>query len=648
MFIGAALLCMVLAASFAWASSAKTVWLHADGKYPLDGKLRMLRDPAGTLAADEIVAHDHAGGFLPLADNLSVGFTSDVIWLAFTLSKNAGSSSKWWLEIMPPLVEHVDLYGAAADGTSHIALLKRGGIAMPASARDIAYHNTAFLITVADDKPHSYYLRLQTNTTLALRATVWSPNAFTTSASSEMSFFGIYYGIWLMILMFSITQCWLNRQRVRCWWTLYALCDGLFIFSLSGFSAQYLAPDHPDIAQRLPGLSLGMTIMAFSFFSVELYAVRSFSLLVTWGLRAIGATGVLCAGLLVLFGTHSLTLRCLQLNGLAITIISLLLAIRALRKRQSGSAWYFTGSVIMTASTLFVLARNFGMIAPGRIIDYLLQANILTHVILLYVGMEQTIVSSKRDRTKAQKLVLRARTTLQSANEQKQSVALVSHEFHNTLGMIDVAVGNLRRVNHDAPPEVMERYHKIEQASHHLQNLVDNFLTEERISFGLRKAKIDFPALVFEIVHLAQTRTNTHQIVLDAPTLLADLCADQEFLKVALLNVLLNAIKYSPQGGDIVMSIRNNNETLQIAICDQGIGIAPDKLPHVFDKYYRIHHTGSRGVGLGLHLVKSIIELHDGQVTVQSTEGVGTTVMIRLPVLCHSSELEVPPGQWNK
>lgn len=631
--IFASLLCILSVTVFAFASSTETVWLHTNDKYPLKGKFRIHRDPTGNLSVSDVAALDRNGEFRPIAENLNVGFTSDVIWLAFSVRNHTKTSTDWWLEITSPLLEHIDLYTISADSPLYATVPEHSERTMSVSALKIGYHATVYPISIADDKPCFYYLRIQSNTAIYLRATIWQPSAFTKTIIPEMHFVGVYYVLWLTIALLSLAQWWLSKQRVHGWWALYALCDGFFIFSLSGVPAQYLAPNHPEVASIIPGLSLCMTIMAFCSVCVELYDIRSFSLLAMRCVRTIALASMLCGGMLILRGTTSVTLVCVQLTGLAVTVLSLLLAIRSVRKHQYYAVWYLSSSAILAISILIVVARNFGMIAPYQIVDYLLHINILSHIILLNIGMVRAVRTNKRSRVRAKKRAERIQSTMQSLNEQKKYVALLSHEFHNMLGVINGALYNLQRVNHDAPTEVLTRYKKIEKTSQHLQNLVDNFLTNERISFGLRRSKFDFPSIVFETILLAQARTNTHHILLDAPTLPADLCGDQEFLKVALLNVLLNAIKYSPRGGDIVVSIRHN-DALQITIRDQGIGIAPDELSHIFDKYYRVLRTGSPGVGLGLHLVKSIIELHGGQVTAESTEGVGTSVLIQLPLQC--------------
>jgi signal transduction histidine kinase len=113
-----------------------------------------------------------------------------------------------------------------------------------------------------------------------------------------------------------------------------------------------------------------------------------------------------------------------------------------------------------------------------------------------------------------------------------------------------------------------------------------------------------------------------------------------------LLNLLTNAVKYSPDGGDVVVTVRQEHvgtgdmagdlagETAMLAVQDGGIGIPATDLPHIFERFYRASNVGgrSRGTGLGLSAVQQIVEQHGGTITAESEPGVGTTITVRLPL----------------
>jgi signal transduction histidine kinase len=116
--------------------------------------------------------------------------------------------------------------------------------------------------------------------------------------------------------------------------------------------------------------------------------------------------------------------------------------------------------------------------------------------------------------------------------------------------------------------------------------------------------------------------------------------ADPRSMEEVLTNLVSNAINYSPDGGTVTVSALSHGEYLEVRVTDTGIGIAQEEIPRIFDKFYRVKHPETRkvvGSGLGLSIVKGIIEAHRGSVEVESEPGVGTTFRVLLPTISPSS-----------
>jgi signal transduction histidine kinase len=127
-----------------------------------------------------------------------------------------------------------------------------------------------------------------------------------------------------------------------------------------------------------------------------------------------------------------------------------------------------------------------------------------------------------------------------------------------------------------------------------------------------------------------RARSRDLQINLRCPPDIGVIEADERRLKQALFNLISNGIKFTPPGGAITIAAERREDTLLLSVADTGIGIAPAEQDRVFEKFER----GVRrpGAGLGLSLVKSLIELHGGSVTIESASGCGTRITCRLPV----------------
>jgi signal transduction histidine kinase len=123
--------------------------------------------------------------------------------------------------------------------------------------------------------------------------------------------------------------------------------------------------------------------------------------------------------------------------------------------------------------------------------------------------------------------------------------------------------------------------------------------------------------------------------------------ADDSRLRQVARNLIGNAIKYTPPGGQVAVTAEARGNTVQVTVQDTGIGIPPADLPHIFDRFYRVQTDATRdieGNGLGLAIVKAIVEQHAGQIAVESTVGQGSRFSFSLPLLVSPSVVEAAQG----
>ncbi|MBF6591992.1 MAG: CHASE3 domain-containing protein [Ktedonobacterales bacterium] len=171
-----------------------------------------------------------------------------------------------------------------------------------------------------------------------------------------------------------------------------------------------------------------------------------------------------------------------------------------------------------------------------------------------------------------------------------------------------------------------------------LQALIDAMLDVSRIANGqlsIQRERLDLTALVQSVVRETATSSERHTIVYEGPDEPLIVEGDRLRLEEVLLNLVQNAIKYSPNGGTVTARLRAGDRDAYIAVSDQGIGIRAADVPHLFDRFYRGTNTqGSRisGMGIGLSVAREVAALHGGEVTVASVEGQGSTFTLRLPL----------------
>ncbi len=137
-------------------------------------------------------------------------------------------------------------------------------------------------------------------------------------------------------------------------------------------------------------------------------------------------------------------------------------------------------------------------------------------------------------------------------------------------------------------------------------------------------------------------------VTTEMPPVPVRLPVDRHRVREMLLNLVTNAIKYTPHGGTVALSLAEETDSVVFTVRDSGIGIAPGDLPHIFERFWRADparsRTGDRpGTGLGLAITKWIAEAHGGSITVQSRPGRGTIFVVRLPK-GESGYQKIPPG----
>jgi two-component system, OmpR family, sensor kinase len=227
-------------------------------------------------------------------------------------------------------------------------------------------------------------------------------------------------------------------------------------------------------------------------------------------------------------------------------------------------------------------------------------------------------------------------------NLQRNFVSMVSHEFRTPLTIIDGHAQRLIALREKIGPEdIQERADKIRRKVLRLTQVMENLLIASQMfdsdtSLHFHPAPISLNQLLLEVCHLHREISPDATIFQDFSLRDAMVLSDFNLLYQVFSNLLSNAIKYSTQKPTLTVSTRNDfaHKQVIVSITDQGIGIPGSDLPHIFDRYYRGGNVGgTNGTGIGLFLVKMVIDLHQGQIEVKSEVGSGTEFLISLPTL---------------
>lgn len=245
------------------------------------------------------------------------------------------------------------------------------------------------------------------------------------------------------------------------------------------------------------------------------------------------------------------------------------------------------------------------------------------------------------DTVKVEQALMEKNAALEEAERLKTDfLANVSYQLRTPLNAI---MGFTEMLHHQYFGQLNERQleytSNMIEAGQRLVSLVNDILDLSTIEAGYLKlypAEVKVRGLIEQVTHLTQewARKQKIEMYVQCPDEVV-IFADERRMKQVLLNLISNAINYSPSGGLLTVAAAVQDKTVEISVRDTGMGIPADDLQHVFTPFERIrsrkaHRRG--GAGLGLSLVKSIVQLHGGDVAIESREGVGTTVICRLPL----------------
>jgi two-component system, OmpR family, sensor kinase len=227
---------------------------------------------------------------------------------------------------------------------------------------------------------------------------------------------------------------------------------------------------------------------------------------------------------------------------------------------------------------------------------------------------------------------------LQTTNErQRMFLVDVSHELRTPLTVMLTSLDLIKKIGECDAAFQQNMLADIQAEAERMSRLVSQLLLLSRSEMGqTHDAK---PLFLAEVVKEACRQiADTYPIPLDYHEVAAIddvlICGNADYLKQSILILLENAFKYTPLNGNVTVKSEASDNHVSIAVCDTGIGIAPEDLPLIFERFYRAKNVAAYpGTGLGLAIARHLVALHHGSLDVQSTQGLGSTFTIWLPVM---------------
>lgn len=268
---------------------------------------------------------------------------------------------------------------------------------------------------------------------------------------------------------------------------------------------------------------------------------------------------------------------------------------------------------------------------------------VLARFLASQIERDQEMAKLKQAETE----LVQALISTQIANErweyvnkmQNDFISIVNHEFRTTLTGIQ-GFSELIRDEDFSYQEIKEFAADINADARRLSHMITQLLDLDQMKSGrviLHPEEVDLNTVIRGVANRVRPTTSRHQIQLQLDATLPLLAGDRDKLTQVITNLVNNALKYSPDGGEIILSTRIESECVHVSVQDQGIGISPHALEQVFDPYYS--RTASealryvKGAGLGLSIVRQIIRMHDGNTWAESAPDNGTVFHFTIPLI---------------
>lgn len=635
------------------------------GVHNLSATLGVLEDPQNLLHLHDVQTN-RTFSQLQSDDVFNVGYSASTWWLRVTLPADDTPTQRI-LEIPYANLSHITLY---LPGQPPIY----SGEEIPHEQRAWPHRDFAFPVYTQDTET-IIYLKVRSAGPITVPVLLWEQRAFTNSTLFDYIKQSIYYGGGITLSLYNLLIFFSLREHLFLRYAIFACCIVIAIMSGNGIAGQYVWPAewsaNPHLQPLLYSLAL-LTGIDFSRHFLDLPCLMPKSnkaLIALLSIITINIVLALCA--------TSAQLEWKLMSSVSIVSVCIIfgLAVRAVYLGNRNARFFLLAWATFLAGILIASLRNFGLVDTNFITANAVQLSSALEMLLLSFALADRIRHERSAREMAQRDILRIRQTLveslqaselqleravtqrteelHRSLENEQAVleryirfgAFISHEFRNPLAIIRAQVALLSKETARGINNLEQRISALLNATARLSRLFDDWLGSDRLRQATQALSLSPIAVAPWLQRCAaeyRERYTHHRVRVHLPAeRLPTLSVDEPMLRIALGNLVDNAAKYSPLGTNIDIRAEANETQLTLSVCDQGPGIAPEFQAQVFNDYFRVSpDSGTPGLGLGLALVKRVVDLHGGHIHLHSTPGLGCCFVVSLPIGLHG----VAPG----
>ena len=589
----------------------------------------LYEDAEGMLTINDLMALP-TEAFVQRNGPLTKGYSRAVHWLKFELPRDDFTEQALWMEIFQPYLDDVRLYTRDAS-IERVWSEQRLGDLLPASARPIDHRLFVFTLPRPEGDLLEAVIRLETTSSNMLLARFWTPQDFASAALAETAFWSFYFGLAAFSLLLTAVMGFLVGSRVLLALLFFGVINYFQIANLYGFTNWVLLRDLPAVADVQVSVTMLLVVAVIYWLLQEVLFLKEN---IPWLHKAMGV-GMAIALLSLIsipLGFYGETVAI----GLLMAHVALWAGVIASfylgLKKGAMFATIGMGLLIYSVSTTLASFTAIGFIQLDPVFYAAWHYSLFLFMLIVLGVTAQRVRLDARERRQQEQLQLDLDLERESNRQQRQFIALVSHEFLNPLGVI-TGQAELAQLEHERQlGNPVGRFATVERAAFRLKRLFENWLDTNRMleaTLEANREPIDVATWLPRIVRDGMLhRDRPVKMEIEPITL----NADPELLKIAINNLLDNASKYSPADSGLVVRAKSHSSEIEISVLDYGPGIPPEHRPHIFDRRFRLQRDQrTPGLGLGLYFTQRIAELHGGRAEVTHPKGFGCCFTLWLP-----------------
>lgn len=578
-------------------------------------------------------------------ENDDLGFTQNNFWTLTELKNPTNRLLIYYLETARPITDLVELY--LIDVVSGSISKQVSGDNIPYSQRSFDNRKTIFKIEIAPQSSLKLFLHLKSDgEVIKIPVKLYSSENFIKQTSREQLIFGVFYGILVIVSIIYFFFFFALGEKIFLYYSLYVIFVGLLQFSLDGFFFQFITPyagwfsNHAVLFIAIIAVFLSGKYSEL-FLKIKTNSKKIYFLFnIAYGLLLLLLLGVIFIPFFLLF--FYILVNVLTLLFLILIVCSI---IYLYYKRKPVDSYFSVGILFLIIGFGIFILYNFGFIPVTFFTQNSSKLGTGLEVIFLSLSMANLIRNLKNEKNELNRLAL-ARS--EEMNELKSYfLSNISHELRTPLNAILNLTDSIS--NKTDSKKIKKNCDIIKDSSQSLLSSVNDILDFSKIEKGeLRLEELQFsPVKILKSIK-NNVRNNAENKGLEFQfsklnAIPDSLIGDPSRFAQVVNNVLNNAVKFTSKGFvkfEVDCQVKPNDRvSLIFKISDSGIGISKDKLNSIFDSFSQNSINDKRkfgGLGLGLYIVKTLVDMQNGTISMDSRVNEGTTCIITI-------DFNIPP-----